>query len=614
MVFDKKERNIFCSLTVEMSTDERLFLSLALYQVEYSCRTTGGGLQNTEFNNIDYKSIKDLLLGLSYIDAKGYSPDSIDIFNDNNTINYTIYKTATSFNLKNSLDEYDIVNPIFNTKRMVIQKNFEYCKVLDSAIKSQSFGRKGNELLALIALRSNSLFKGITHRTIPNHLLDDYGIIKDNSELKIPFYNSTTTNIALAICFAFYVPTIHIPNPDLSGYALTYTGSLILGGTLIDIKSNLKAIKKRIPNTNPKRLIEFVNDKYYSNTQMKINKLNLEVSGGKRKVKKGGAVLFKDSGHVFIINEIDPSLYAFDYFNFMLYGETSLRNKYKDQKGFILEQEILFSRLTKFTKIKFLGAITSVNKDCSSAATLEDGEISLCLDGCLYNNKGKLTCSINILGENGLQDIKFFYGPQTDDLELHMSMAVSSVNDILGVKIYTCKLEPFDSVSVPSTAIIIDDTTSHLKLLSTGEYLVIDDTYKEEPDKELETLIAKASDKYDNIFENLATILMDMIKQIETTCINIGTSICETFENVLKSFTSGGAKISKITLIEKIAKIDPYIKGLSKMKKEKLLTIYNQLSVLNKYKKEELIKKYKVKGKNLKKCQIIDMIFNLSNK
>ena len=172
----------------------------------------------------------------------------------------------------------------------------------------------------------------------------------------------------------------------------------------------------------------------------------------------------------FIINEIDPSLYAFDYFNFMLHGQpASLRNKYKDQKGFILEQEILFNRLTKFTKITFLGAITAVNDDCLSAANLQDGEISLCLDGCLYNNKGKLSCSINILGENGLQDIKFFYGPQKYDLELHMSMAVASVNDILGIKIYTCKLEPFDSVAVPSTSIIIDDTTLRLKLLTTGQ-------------------------------------------------------------------------------------------------------------------------------------------------
>ena len=156
---------------------------------------------------------------------------------------------------------------------------------------------------------------------------------------------------------------------------------------LNDIKLNLQAIKDRIPERNPKKLINFIDDEYYTNTQMKINRL----SGGKKKTnRKGGAVLFKDSGHFFIINEIDPSLYAFDYFNFMLYGEpASLRNRYRDQKGFILEQEILFSRLTKFTKIKFLGAVTSVNNDCTIASTLEDGEISLCLDGCLYNNKGK---------------------------------------------------------------------------------------------------------------------------------------------------------------------------------------------------------------------------------
>jgi len=601
-----------------MSTDERLFLSLALYQVEYSCRTTGGGLQNTEFNNIDYKSIKDLLLGLSYIDAKGYSPDSIDIFNDNNTINYTIYKTATSFNLKNSLDEYDIVNPIFNTKRMVIQKNFEYCKVLDSAIKSQSFGRKGNELLALIALRSNSLFKGITHRTIPNHLLDDYGIIKDNSELKIPFYNSTTTNIALAICFAFYLPTIHIPNPDLSGYALTYTGSLILGGTLRDIKSNLKAIKNRIPSTNPKRLIEFVNDKYYLNTQMKINKLILEVSGDKRKVKKGGAVLFKDSGHVFIINEIDPSLYAFDYFNYMLHGDSSLRNKYKDQKGFILEQEILFSRLTKFTKIKFLGA-------------LDDGEILLCLDGCLYNNKGKLSCSINILGQNGLEDIKFFYGPDNGDFSTHISSFVPSADAIIGLKVYSCKLEPFDATSaaiIRKEEVYIDDDPQ-VNLLATGEYMVINDKVEKVPvvEKQIEFIVEKSSTKAKRILTGAAKILQDMSDIVDgfvescellpkmadlaarRSCIILNKILGEE-----KKYTFGGTKISKISLIEKIAKIDPYIKGLSKMKKERLLTIYNQLSVLNKYKKEELIKKYKVKGKNLKKSQIIDMIFNLSNK
>jgi hypothetical protein len=605
---------------------EKLYLSLALYQVQDYCRTITGGLRNTEFNNIDYKSIKDLLLGLSYIDAEGYSPNSIHIFDDNNKLNYDIYKTAINFNLYKNLNDYDLNHPIFNSKiglKDMIRENFNFAKVLDQAIESQQFGHKGSELLALIARRSNSLFKGITHRTIPNHLLDDYGIIKNNSELKIPFYNSLTTNIALAICFAFYEPVIHIPNPDLSGYPL-YTGSVILGGVVLnDVKLNLQAIKNRIPDRNPKKLINFINDEYYTNTQMKINKL----SGGKKRInKKGGAVLFKDSGHFFIINEIDPSLYAFDYFNFMLYGEpSSLRNRYRDQKGFVLEQEILFSRLTKFTKINFLGAVTSVNKDCSIASTLEDGEISLCLDGCLYNNKGKLSCSINILGENGLQDIKFFYGNQTDDFELHMSSTtVSSINDILGIKIYTCKLEPFDSTTVPITSVIMDDTSSYLKLLTTGEYLVIDDKFKEIPDSEIEEVIDKATDKYDNIFEQLAKILMDIVKEIEKICINVGTSvdsagrqICETFENVFnmasKTFISGGNKISKIELIERIAKINPYIKGLSKIKKEKLITIYNELVVLNKHKKEELIRKYKIKNKNLKKNQIISMIFNSSN-
>lgn len=608
---------------------EKLFLSLALYQVQDDCRTAGGGLQNTEFNNIDYKSIKDLLLGLSYMDAEGYSANSIHIFDDNNKLNYDIYKTATNFNLYKNLDNYQLNDSIFNTKiglKNMIRDNFNYAKVLDQAIESRQFGHKGNELLALIARRSNSLFKGITHRTIPNDLLDNYGIIKNNSELKIPFYNSVTTNIALAICFAFYQPAIHIPNPDLSGYPL-YTGSVILGGKkggvlLNDIKSNLQAIKDRIPERNPKKLINFIDDEYYTNTQMKINKL----SGGKKKTnRKGGAVLFKDSGHFFIINEIDPSLYAFDYFNFMLYGEpASLRNRYRDQKGFILEQEILFSRLTKFTKIKFLGAVTSVNNDCTIASTLEDGEISLCLDGCLYNNKGKLSCSINILGENGLQDIKFFYGPQNFDLEAHMSSAISSINDILGIKIYTCKLEPFDSATVPIASVIMDDTSSYLKLLTTGEYLVIDDKFKEIPDSEIEDIIDKATDKYNSIFEQLASILMDIVTEIEKICINVGTSvdsagrkICETFQDVFnmasKSFISGGNKLSKIELIEKIAKINPYIKGLSKMKKEKLLSIYNELADLNKHKKEELIRKYKIKNKNLKKCQIINMIFNLSN-
>lgn len=48
------------------------------------------------------------------------------------------------------------------------------------------------------------------------------------------------------------------------------------------------------------------------------------------------------------------------------------------------------------------------------------------------------------------------------------------------------------------------------------------------------------------------------------------------------------------------------------MKKENLLITYTKLNNLNKYKKEELIKKYNIKNKNLKKNEIIHHIFNSS--
>lgn len=633
-------------------TPEKLFESLVLYQVEYNCR--GKKLKNTEYGSTDYKSIKEILLGLSYVHGKGYSPDSIDIFDEANNyrIDYDIYRTGDNFNLFKDLDNYDINNPIFNAKPLLIdkiQKNFKYGKVLDIAIESDEFGRNGLELLALIAKRSNSLFKGITHRTIPNHLLDDYGIIINGSELKISFYNSTSTNIALAICFAFFTPTMLIPTPDLSGYALPSATPLIPGGMisatprftapppsfrkpqvskLNDIKSTLQNIQRRIPKTNPEKLIEFVKDEYYIKKQKEFNHQREFVYGGSK--KKGGAVLFKDSGHFFIINEIDPSLKAFDYFDYMLYGDTSLKNKYYEQAGFIFEQEILFSRLTKFSNITFLGAITVVNKDCSIIAALDDGEILLCLDGCLYNNKGKLSCSINILGQNGLEDIKFFYGPEKGHLSTHISSFAPSADAIIGLKVYSCKLEPFDATSaiIPKEEVYIDDAPQ-VNLLATGEYMVINDEVDNAPvvEKEIESIVTKSSNKAKRILTGAAKILQDMsdiVDEFVESCELLpkmadlaARRSCIILNKILgeeKKYEYGGTKISKITLIEKIAKIDPYIKGLSKMKKEKLLTIYNQLSVLNKYKKEELIKKYKVKGKNLKKCQIIDMIFNLSNK
>ena len=632
-------------------TPEKLFESLVLYQVEYNCR--GRELKNTEYGSTDYKSIKEILLGLSYVHGKGYSPDSIDIFDEANNyrINYDIYKRGDNFTLFKNLDYYNINNPIFNAKPLLIDKiqnNFKYGKVLDIAIESDEFGRNGLELLALIAKRSNSLFKGITHRTIPNHLLDEYGIIKNGSELKISFYNSTSTNIALAICFAFFTPTMLIPTPDLSGYPFPPAPPLIKGGMisatprftappqsfrkpevskLMDIKSKLQNIQ--FPRTNPEKLIEFVKDEYYIKKQKEFNHQREFVYGGSK--KKGGAVLFKDSGHFFIINEIDPSLKAFDYFDYMLYGDASLKNKYYEQTGFIFEQEILFSRLTKFSNITFLGAITVVNKDCSLTRALDDGEILLCLDGCLYNNKGKLSCSINILGQNGLEDIKFFYGPDEGDFSTHISSFVPSADAIIGLKVYSCKLEPFDATSdaiIRKEEVYIDDEPQ-VNLLATGEYMVINDKVEKVPvvEKQIEFIVEKSSTKAKRILTGAAKILQDMsdivdgfVKSCELlpkmadlaarrSCIILNKILGEE-----KKYKYGGTKISKITLIEKIAKIDPYIKGLSKMKKERLLTIYNQLSVLNKYKKEELIKKYKVKGKNLKKCQIIDMIFNLSNK
>lgn len=648
-------------------TIEELFESLALYQVEDGCRRWSGFLKQTKFGNTDYKSIKEILLGISYMDAEGYSSDSMNVFK-NDILDYNIYKTGSAFNLFKNLDDYKINLSIFDSRPTLknkIQKNFEYGKILDEAIENPELGRNDSALLALIAKRSNSLFKGITHRTIPSILLDEYGIIKNGSELKIPFYNSTTTNIALAICFAFYTPMIHIRNPDLSGYQFAPMTSLLKGGkkggvgkapsfirppsfappsfirppTVIDRRRetfNISDVNNRIPRVNPKKLIDFVDDEHYINTQEKIKDLN--VGGGKKNLKKrkGGAVLFKDSGHFFIINEIDPSLYAFDFFDFMLYGKPeNLRDKYFEQTGFIAEQEILFSRLTKFSNINFLGVITSVNKDCSITSSLQDGEISLCVDGCLYNNKGKLSCSINILGQNGLEDIKFYYGPQTTDLGNHMSQFTPSTDAILGIKVYSCKLYSADNTIIEQQELIIDDISPHLNLLTTGEYIVFNDNLNNLPVEEATTIIQNeiephinnSSKKAKKIIGTAARVLKeisDIVENLEKVCQafpseaeRLGRSACIFLRGIVgetRKFEYGGVKMSKMELIEKIAKINPYIKCLSKMKKERLMSIYNQLVILHKYKKAELIKKYKIKNKNLKKNEIIAMIFNSSNK
>jgi len=636
---------------------EDLFLSLVLYQVEYNCRSSDLK-QKSKYGTTDYKSVKEMILGLSYIDAKGYTLESLNVFNDNNSLNYGVYGTGTKYNVYKNLDNYQLENQIFNSRgtlRDKIKLNFDYAKVLDIAMDFDELTRNGNDLLPLIARRSNSLFKGISHRTIPTDLLDGYGIIKDGSELNIPFYNSTTTNIALAIFFAYYAPTTAVPTPIMTSYLSVDTPvkPLLNGGVgsektksikftaapspssrtkvdvFTDVKNNLEMIQERIPQTNPKKLIEFVKDDYYIRTQEEIRKINpgrTHTFGGKKK-KGGDPVLFKDSGHFFLINEIDPNLKAFDFFDFMVYGEPKeLRNKYYEQIMFMNEQEILFNRLTKLSNIQFIGAITYINNDCSNAPNLEKGEILLCTDGCLYNNKGKLSCSINILTETGLVDISNYYGNSPGTLAFHAGVSAASVNNILGIKVYTCKLEPFDTpaVAISPDETIIEDTSNRVKLLLTDEYIE-SDNLNELPKKEIAKIIENSKKKYVK-YEGIGRILdylSDLIDGFDVACKtsveaakHVGRLCCIAAQALVgkkQEYCFGGSKISKTTLIEKIAKITPYIKGLSKMKKEGLMNIYDKLAPLNKYKKEELIKKYKIKDKNLKKNEIIYMIFNSSN-
>jgi hypothetical protein len=637
---------------------EDLFLSLVLYQVEYNCRSHDLK-QASKYGTTDYKSVKEMILGLSYIDAIGYTPQSLNVFNPNDSLNYGVYGTGVKYNVYKNLDDYDLNHQIFNSRpdlKAKIKINFDYAKVLDIAMDYDELTRNGSNLLPLIARRSNSLFKGISHRTIPNDLLDNYGIIKDGSELNIPFYNSTTTNIALAIFFAYYNPTIAIPNPSMSSYqsvGIDYN-PLLNGGVglektksvkftaaplpssqtrvdvFTDVKNNLQMIKKRIPSNNPKKLIEFVKDDYYIRTQQEIRKINPDRThtfGGKKK-KGGDPILFKDSGHFFLINEIDPNLKAFDFFDFMVYGEPKkLRNKYFEQVMFMNEQEILFNRLTKLSNIQFIGAITYIDSNCRNAPILENGEILLCTDGCLYNNKGKLSCSINILTETGLVDISNYYGNSAGALGTHIGLSAATVNNILGIKIYTCKLEPFDkpAVAISTDETIIEDTSNRVKLLLTDEYIE-SDKLNELPEEEINTIIknsGKKFKKYEGIIGGILDYLSDLIDGFEYVCDKTVksaehlTRLCciaaRAAVGEKQEYCFGGSKISKITLIENIAKITPYIKGLSKMKKESLTNIYNQLAPLNKYKKEELIKKYIIKDKNLKKNEIIYMIFNSSN-
>ena len=632
-----------------MSTSrfEELFLSLVLYQVEYNCRSDKLKDDSTTYGSTDYRSVKEMILGLSYIDALGYTQESLNVFNSSdNSLNYRVYGTGTNYNVYKNLGDYNINHKIFNSRptlKRKIEDNFKYAKLLDEAMEYDELTRNGTNLLPLIARRSNSLFKGISHRTIPTNLLDRYGIIKDGSELNIPFYNSTTTNIALAIFFAYYTPTTLIRTLDMSSYPSVdgLVNPLLQGGmgsttfkseVYIDVKTKLELpqIQSRIPSTNPTKLIEFVKDEYYTRTHNEIRKINPGkeyIFGGKKK-KGGSPVLFKDSGHFFLINEIDPSLKAFDFFDFMVYGEPEvLRMKYLEQTIFMNEQEILFNRLTKLSNIQFIGAITYIDKNCSRAPQLQTGEILLCTDGCLYNNKGKLSCSINILTETGLIDISNYYGNSPADLAMHIGVHPNTIDEILGIKIYTCKLEPFDNrtTTISEDKTIIEDTSNRVKLLLTDEYIESENLNKLPPG-DIKQILNKTKEKY-NIYKEIGQLLdyfNDLIEGFQYVCSETAKNIkkfgklcCIAAKQKLglkqEEYCFGGSKISKTTLIEKIAKITPYIKGLSKMKKENLTNIYNQLVSLNKYKKDELIKKYKIKDKNLKKNEIIYMIFNSSN-
>ena len=724
------------ALTAE---DERDFLALVLYQVDKNSRYNNG-LNVTEFGNIDYSSVKEVLMGLSYMDANGYRDSPFDT---NNNLDYIKYASAPSYNLYEDLNRYQINNPIITIDANLkdkINENLNYIKVLDNAIKNPRFGRKDKDLLALISKRSNCLFKGISHRTIPINLLDSNGVIKEDSEILIPFYNSTTTNFALGLLFAFFFQTDNITNPTFTG-TMAIPDNTLIGGTnptkeevQNEIKQYLKSIKYRNLTDIPKKLINFINDDIYVSTQEKLNTIVEQTNnkGGYR--KKGGAyTLFRDSGHFFIINDLDPNLFAFDYFDYMVNGDPNLKDKYIDQDAFLKEQEILFDRLTKFTNIKFIGAISDTNANCMGVGGLADGEILLCLDGCLYNNRGKIACSTHLLGRNGLQNITGVYGTDSTTFGHHAGL---NTDLVIGLKVYTCKLEsiipsapyltqipapvpqvpsaptvsfnrasvsqlpaptpqlpsapqlppnvsfnrasvsqlpaptphvpsapyftqipapapqvpptvsfnrasvsrgPMPSPQVPAPRrsirqfpsapiiiynknILIDKNNINVKLITTNDILIINNNINQADKtikiKELTEKAIRKANLLKQPIQRIMSFLSDCIGTVEDVITKTPATIYNFADkciNGMKDFQLfGGVKLNKTSLIEKILKITPDFKGLSKMKKENLLITYTKLNNLNKYKKEELIKKYKIKDKNLKKNEIIHHIFNSS--
>lgn len=707
-------------------TEDQMFDCLASYQVQYQLRQRGE-LKTGMFKNVHYDSVKEVLMGLSYIAGLKYDSSSAEVYNDKtNRIDYGVYPSGKKFIIYRDTGKYDLaqIGNLFRNKDDLIEKiidNIRYANQLDESI--DYFGHNGIQLLQLISTKSNCLFKGMSHRTIPRALLDENGVIKKGSVMVIPFYNSTTTNIGMAVTYAYYKP-----NEEVFSHPYNFSNTIIkttaigafsrlgtarvtrpIGGGLGDDRQRFASVVRQStqqpelsrprtacvmrrddtkissrvtinkdlfhdnknltgiihkeeevshdklqayfnsPGTEiktPKKLTDSfdIDDSYYENSQSLINEKYYEKyisCGGNKKYikrkKRGGAfTLYKDSGHFFIINDIDPTLKAYDYFNHLIYGPDKYKNRHEDQFNFVAEQEILFNRLTQFSNITFIGTISAISSMCDDYSSLNDGELLLCYNGCIYNKYGKIACTINLLEKCGLTDIKVFYAASGGPTGGPTGATPITSNDVIGLKVYTCRLENVKSNDIEANQeelIPIDKHPLHIRIQLSGEFLILDDSdiKKEEKDYILYTFI-ETLEQYSDVFKFFIKILKfyDYITKtlvsachviinktidITNTCkIGLDNIFSDLLKQVLKpNSVGGGSKISKKTLIQNIAKITPYIKGLSKMKKEGLTNIYNQLAPLNKYKKEDLMKKYKIKDKNLKKNEIIYMIFNSSN-
>jgi hypothetical protein len=115
----------------------------------------------------------------------------------------------------------------------------------------------------------------------------------------------------------------------------------------------------------------------------------------------------RNPGNLFIITEIKRNIKGFDFPKFLI-DDVVDKSKYphKNQYLYLQEQEILFKRNLRLSKINYLGRIAGYHDDIGSINTALSqlrycDDLLICSDGCIYNKQGDSICSVNLLFEAG---------------------------------------------------------------------------------------------------------------------------------------------------------------------------------------------------------------------